>query len=310
MYCEQPQEEKRSQKEKKFKFKLYDPQDQIRPCKTPLKFYSTSLDFSPSLENPLDSLYPSIALSTLTRNKPNNNNNNINNNNNNNINNINTNRSNLSKSSETLEKMIGTFEKGPFADEIISFLDPFFKSLHEKDLDIPTDNSTVLDIVVLHFKQYCEQNREQKEQLMKTMNVKQFLIPYIDIDLPGELILTYNELEEDDPQVVLYQQHPVIATKVRELGVFLDRYDTNKEVLCLLVWSKSDNILVNLPSVALNPYPLCWNCSKSFGINTCGRCGVAKYCSRECQVKQWKEHKYVCPEMAFYSSKHKHLYIV
>jgi hypothetical protein len=40
----------------------------------------------------------------------------------------------------------------------------------------------------------------------------------------------YNELEEDDPRVILYQTHPLIASDIRELGVFLDRYDTNKEV--------------------------------------------------------------------------------
>jgi len=292
MYLERQGDEptlQHKEDKKSFKFKLYDPQDPGKSYKpTPLKFYSTSVDFSPTLENPLAHLYPTTALSTFSRTAS---------------------RITVSQEYNNLEQVIGRFDKGPFADDIIAFLDPFFKSMHEKDLEINTDNGSVLAAVILHLKIYCEQNKENKEKLLKTMNVKQLVVPYISLNLPGELILTYNELEEDDPQVLLYQHHPLIASEVRELGVFLDRYDTNKEVLCLLVWSNVDNILVNLPSVGLNPYPLCWNCSKRFGMNTCGRCGVAKYCTRECQVQQWKYHKITCAEMAYFSSKHKHLYI-
>jgi hypothetical protein len=204
----------------------------------------------------------------------------------------------------------GDYEKGPYADEIINFLDPFFNTLHMQELKLQKPKGgSVIEEVIERLRQYAEERKEEKEKLMKIMNVKRLLVPYIELNLPGELILLYNELEEDDPRVILYQTHPLIASEIRELGVFLDRYDTNKEVLCLLVWSKVDDVLVNLPSIGLNPYPLCWNCSTAFGMNSCGRCGVAKYCSRECQLKQWPVHKVVCSEMAYFSSKHKQLCI-
>jgi hypothetical protein len=123
-------------------------------------------------------------------------------------------------------------------------------------------------------------------------------------------VLEYNGLEEEDPLVLSYQFNPVIGKQIRELGVFLDRYDTQKEVLCLFVWSTVDNTLVCLPSVGLIPFPLCWMCKESFGMHSCAKCGVAKYCSKECQALDWKLiHKSACPEMTSFIKKHKMLTI-
>ena len=45
----------------------------------------------------------------------------------------------------------------------------------------------------------------------------------------------------------------------------------------------------------------CSNCGKASAVDnlkTCGKCGIAKYCSRECQVADWpKKHKEHCKEM-------------
>jgi hypothetical protein len=62
------------------------------------------------------------------------------------------------------------------------------------------------------------------------MNVKRLLVPYISLDLPGDIILTYNKMEESDPLVAVFRLHPVIGEEVYKFGIFLDRYDTNKEV--------------------------------------------------------------------------------
>jgi len=71
MYLERQGDEptlQHKEDKKSFKFKLYDPQDPGKSYKpTPLKFYSTSVDFSPTLENPLAHLYPPTALSTFSR---------------------------------------------------------------------------------------------------------------------------------------------------------------------------------------------------------------------------------------------------
>lgn len=38
----------------------------------------------------------------------------------------------------------------------------------------------------------------------------------------------------------------------------------------------------------------CAKCDKVGKMQLCGRCGSASYCSRECQVADWKAHKSVC----------------
>lgn len=101
-----------------------------------------------------------------------------------------------------------------------------------------------------------------------------------------DTILEYNQLDADDPQILSLQLDPIIAPEIRELSVFLDRYDTEKGVICLLIWSSIDQALVCLPSLGLQPYPLCWKCNSKFGTVPCPKCGIAKYCSSTCLVRQ------------------------
>jgi hypothetical protein len=40
---------------------------------------------------------------------------------------------------------------------------------------------------------------------------------------------------------------------------------------------------------------VCENCGKKEStMSRCSKCGIARYCSRECQVKNWPEHKRKC----------------
>lgn len=39
-----------------------------------------------------------------------------------------------------------------------------------------------------------------------------------------------------------------------------------------------------------------YDCKKP-GIYTCGRCKLARYCSKECQVSNWKYHKITCTKV-------------
>jgi hypothetical protein len=42
---------------------------------------------------------------------------------------------------------------------------------------------------------------------------------------------------------------------------------------------------------------ICWNCHwSSENFKVCGRCRSAVYCSRECQLSAWPEHKKTCKE--------------
>lgn len=117
--------------------------------------------------------------------------------------------------------------------------------------------------------------------------------------------MQYNELDPDDPQLLSLQLDPVIATEIRELGVFIDRYDTEKGVICLLLWSTVDHALVCLPSLGLQPYPLCWKCNSAFGLSPCRKCGIARYCSEHCMAQQSTLHQKACSDMEGFVRRHR-----
>jgi len=193
-------------------------------------------------------------------------------------------------------------EKGAYFEEIIDFLNPFLLELMDQKIEKKGGLETVIERLTEHFHKYAA----KKENLMKVMNVTRLLVPYIALDLSGEIILTYNKMEEQDPLVAVFRLHPLIGEEVFKFGIFLDRYDTNKEVICSLVWSSIDNMVICLPMVGLNPYPICWNCERAFGTHTCSKCGVAKYCSKDCQVANWKlNHKARCKEIEQHAKDHK-----
>lgn len=203
------------------------------------------------------------------------------------------------------------YETSPYAEQILEYLNPFFKELKEDGLlsNGGDPRPGAFTRVIERFEQYAATNSKQTNDLKALMKVNKLLIPYIELDLPSSLVLKYNELDEDDPVLTFHQFNPLISEKIRELEVLLDRYD-NKEVLCILVWSLHDNSLVCLPSVGLAPFPLCWSCHKSFGMHSCAKCGVAKYCGKECQQSDWKTaHKTLCIEMSAFAEKHKVLVI-
>lgn len=232
-------------------------------------------------------------------------------------------------------------EKSLYAEQIMSFLNPFLDALvTERHRNNASD--TLFGHVVHRFESYCKEHEAEKNHLKELMGVERYVfclacasdqiqrlvIPFMDINLPGEFVLAYNELDAEDPQVSFYQQHTLIAPEIRKLGVFLNRYDTNEEVsvllatradcqvLCHFVWSTVDALLIALPSVNLNPYPLCWTCQNTFATKVCAGCHVAKYCSKECQRQDWNtlkgnipgtpktNHKHLCRELSDLCTEH------
>jgi len=230
-------------------------------------------------------------------------------------------RNELDESSEAIQKSIEAYshpesknptmwldpvpedQKGMYFDEVTEFLQPFFQGLMTNQLE---PNETLnLDGIIKRLEDHMIKHAEEKKKLMNLMKVDKFIIPTISLALSSEVILTYNKIEESSPLVALFRLHPIIGEEVQKFGVFLDRYDTKKEVICALVWSTVDQTVVCLPQVGLNPYPTCWHCEKAFGTLLCGNCGVARYCSKRCQVKSWKfAHKLRCDEIAYYGKQH------
>jgi len=200
------------------------------------------------------------------------------------------------------ENLIPNCEKGLFCDDILKFLDAFFKKMKMKAAWL------CLQDLLDDFNQYVLDHRPALVELMKTMNVKQLITPYIELELPVKIIDEYNRLEQGDPRVHFYQLNPVWGSAIREFGYFLDRYESTKEVLCMFIWSTVDRGVVTMPAVGLNPYPLCWVCDKGFGTISCSECHVAKYCSKECQMADWIKHGGpACDLMASVLKRVKHL---
>jgi hypothetical protein len=94
--------------------------------------------------------------------------------------------------------------------------------------------------------------------------------------------------------LTLYLQNPVFQAELTRLSWFLERMDTNKEVMAFLLWSLPEASLISLTCSKVLPYPLCRSCNVKFGTRSCGQCQVARYCSRECQVADWDHHQIQC----------------
>eukprot|EP01117_Protostelium_nocturnum_P010419 TRINITY_DN3749_c0_g1_i1.p1 TRINITY_DN3749_c0_g1~~TRINITY_DN3749_c0_g1_i1.p1 ORF type:complete len:253 (-),score=80.67 TRINITY_DN3749_c0_g1_i1:125-883(-) len=181
--------------------------------------------------------------------------------------------------------------------EMTNFFSPIQIQLREsalKFMDKHKGKKPGLELAIDCMNNYMKNNAEESRSLMKLLGVKKFRVPIIKVNQPVDQIMIYNKIEEDDPLAGAYCCIP----DFRRLGIFMDRYDTQKDVLCWFVFSTVDQNLLTLEPLEMKPYPTCWNCQKDFGTLCCGACGVAKYCSKECQVANWRRaHKEACPHM-------------
>jgi len=66
----------------------------------------------------------------------------------------------------------------------------------------------------------------------------------------------------------------------------------------------SNDITAGLASVAIsaeNKSRVCWNCEvdqdEEIKLKKCAGCKRARYCSKECQEKDWSEHKLLCDQL-------------
>jgi len=180
------------------------------------------------------------------------------------------------------------------AETILRFLEPSFDIL--KNSKITREEANV-DYVLNVLTIYSRMHPEEKELVMKELVVSELIIPVVCLDLPLKMIVEYNRMEHTDPRFPFYCIHP----EVKLFGLFLDKFDTDKRVICSIVWSNIDKGVVPLANINLKPYPLCWNSStfndfgcKAFGVKRCGKCSIARYCSKECQIESWPDHKNTC----------------
>jgi len=198
----------------------------------------------------------------------------------------------------TIESELGNLdetEKGAYFEEVTSFVKPFYEKIAQMNQNEVESRS--FSEVLKELDDFMKRGAEQKRKLMEVMEVKHLLCPWISLDLSVLQICKYNKMSEDDPAFPLYALHPVIGPECRKFGIFLDQFDTVKEAVIELVWSTVDKRVACLLNVGALPFPLCWGCSTKFGTSTCSKCGVGKFCGRECQVKHWKTHKEICVQI-------------
>ena len=81
----------------------------------------------------------------------------------------------------------------------------------------------------------------------------------------------------------------------------------NENIIKILLEVTNDNfcgLAIDYDSLGNELKEYKWNygfeckvCRKFCGPNKCGKCGQVTYCSRECQVEDWKFHKLVCGKL-------------
>lgn len=207
-------------------------------------------------------------------------------------------------------------ECAPYAEELESCLKSCYTNLRASKTSANwTPGVSHLEHVTQTLERFAASRPQLVQHLADSMNVKRLVIPCAEFDLPTEAILLLNAAKDslrssvswddfvtclsaqDASLLTLYSQNPVYQAELNRLRWFLDKHDTNKDVMAYFVWSLSDASLVSLSVTKVNPYPLCGGCSLKFGTRSCAQCQVARYCSRECQVEDWEEHQHHCTEM-------------
>lgn len=170
-----------------------------------------------------------------------------------------------------------------------------------QQIDVKLDQNTV-DIInnnnqVSNFDSsvYTEgEIKDEKEKLIEQLykHFKEMNVEGIDIkEIMSELFenVDKNKSKDDQAQEMIMKFVDKIKTKIiiptniqsEHLVNVEQSINNSKEESDLLHIIKLDN---------------CKPCGKKFNndMKTCGKCLTIKYCSKECQVKDWSEHKVIC----------------
>lgn len=206
-------------------------------------------------------------------------------------------------------------EFAPYAEYLERFMASFYNDLRASRM------SEKWAPGVSHFlhvsrvlERFSASHALQTSQLTSDMNTQRLTLSCAEFDLPTKAILLLNAAKnlfsacdtveellpslnaKDAASLSRYLQSALYTEELNRLKWFLERGDTNKEMLAFFVWSLPDAALVSLTCSRLHPYPLCKGCSANFGIRSCAQCQIARYCSRECQVKDWDDHSHSCSD--------------
>lgn len=199
-------------------------------------------------------------------------------------------------------------EFAPYAEDLERFMASFYNELRaSRPSEKWSPNVSHFGHISRTTERFAASRADQLTRLSLKMNTKRLTIACAEFDLPTEAILLLNAAcqlssNHSDPvdslvghlkpieakSFTTYLNNAQHYAELNRLKWFLEKGDTNRELLCFFVWSLPDASLVSLTCSKLHPYPFCKNCCAKFGTRVCAQCQVARYCSRECQVANWE----------------------
>lgn len=96
--------------------------------------------------------------------------------------------------------------------------------------------------------------------------------------------------------LVAHGMQPIIRTKEYNNAVMLDMKQTrHKDDVSNL---KIQTNMMRGFIYSWQKSKMCTACGRSMSDQQCSKCGITKYCSRECQKKDWPNHKQLCTKNA------------
>ena len=178
---------------------------------------------------------------------------------------------------------------------VSSFMDQFFVNSKHKRM-------TVIDNMREIFKSHPkiwnnEDYRKLVLAILARIGTNILLLKTSEMSLATYAAQSIVVLENYDGSndIDLVMSSPIIRTKWRALnpGVSSCRRDTlkfyRKRTTCKCLKKMHLEARKTTPKLGL-----CWGCEKEMertALSVCSRCMIEKYCSRECQLADWQDHK-------------------
>lgn len=96
-----------------------------------------------------------------------------------------------------------------------------------------------------------------------------------------------NQFAKNKP-FTMYEMLNSIRTKEPPLDDFIEKVFTRPKYI-----SKIAENGLNAQNIK-KQYEICSSCNEKPGEFQCGKCNLTRYCSKKCQISDWKRHKKIC----------------
>jgi len=187
---------------------------------------------------------------------------------------------------------------------VSSFLDTFFSNMNKKEM-----TTNVRDSFETHPQVWNDKiNKKMAMNILTRMGTNMMLQEnsLFEALTLAKVIVLFEHYDNGGIEAVINSRQ--VQTKVRDLS------DNNpnsgsrdglkfysKRISCSCLKSMHQEARRTLPKIGF-----CMNCKeemKRVDLSVCSRCMVDQYCSRECQVAHWPQHKRFCDQIVHYSDR-------